>query len=126
MVGADDGYPEGFNRFLAFLCKKYEVDPRRVFVSYDSNSPPPLRGAKHGYYDGLLSYREREGNPEFLITVFKIARNPLLTLAHEFAHMVDDLKLGSAGKPLGPPDVKRERQFDLRATRDLVEFQAQK
>ena len=123
MVGTDSPYPEGFSGFLAFLCKKYDVDPRRVFISYDSNSPPPLRGTRPGYYDGLLSHRERDGKSEFLITVFKIARNPLLTLGHEFAHLVDDLKQGSESKHLGPPDDAREKKFDLRAMRDLGEFQ---
>jgi hypothetical protein len=120
----DPIYPDGFRGFLAFLCKKYNVDQRRVFVAYDPGPPPPLRGARLGYYDGLLSYREREGNPEFLITVFKIARDPLLTLGHEFAHLVEDLNRGSAGRSLGPPDEAREKQFDRFAMQDLAEFRA--
>lgn len=116
-------YPDGFKDFLAFLCNKYNVDPNRVFVAYDSSPPPPLRGTRLGYYDGLLSYREREGNPEFLITVFRIARDPLLTLGHEFAHLIDDLKQGSAGKHLSPPDQAREEKFDILAMQDLAEFQ---
>jgi hypothetical protein len=119
-------YPDGFIDFLAFLCKKYGVDPKRVFVEYDSSSPPPLRGTRLGYYDGLLSYRERQGNPEFLITVFKIARDPLLTLGHEFVHLVDDLKRGSAGKHLSSPDEAREKNFDVLAMQDLAEFQMRK
>lgn len=117
-------YPDGFTDFLAFLCKKYNVDSRNVFVEYDSSPPPPLRGNRLGYYDGLLSYRERNGNSEFLITVFKIARDPLLTLGHEFAHLVADLEHGSAGKPLSPPDEEREKKFDTQASRDLEEFEA--
>jgi len=117
-------YPDGFRDFLTFLCEKYNVDPGRVFIRYDSGPPPSLRGTRFGYYDGLLSYREREGNPEFLITVFKIARDPLLTLGHEFAHMVEDLKRGSAGRSLGPPDEAREKQFDRLAMHDLAEFRA--
>jgi len=92
---------------------------------YDSNPPPPLRGNIPGYYDGLLSYRERQGKSEFLITVFKIARDPLLTLGHEFAHLVDDLKQGSRDKRLGPPDDEREKKFDRQAMLDLAEFRAQ-
>ncbi len=126
MLRTGVGYPDGFADFLAFLCKKYHVDPKRVFVAYDSNPPPPLRGTRPGYYDGLLSYRERRGNPEFLITVFNIARDPLLTLSHEFAHLVDDLKQGSAGKHLRPPDDESERGFDILAMKDLAEFQAQR
>jgi hypothetical protein len=119
-------YPDSFKEFLAFLCRKYGVDPIQVFVKYDSSPPPPLHGTRLGYYDGLLSYRERDGRPEFLITVFKIARDPLLTLGHEFAHLVDDLKQGSAGKHLGPPDQVREEKFDVLAMQDLAEFQALK
>jgi hypothetical protein len=96
----------------------------QVFVKYDSNPPPPLRGTRPGYYDGLLSYREIVGRPEFLITVFKIARDPLLTLGHEFAHLVDDLKHGSAGKHLSAPVEAREKKFDIIAMQDLGEFQA--
>lgn len=126
MVRPDMRYPDGFLDFLAFLCRKYDVDPKRVFVAYDSNPPPRLRGTIPGYYDGLLSYRERDGNPEFLITVFKIAREPLLTLGHEFAHLVDDLASGSSGKRLGPPEEEREKRFDTIATQDLAEFRSRK
>ena len=126
MARTEGPYPEGFTVFLAFLCKKHKVDPKQVFISYDTGPPPPLRGGRHGYYDGLLSYRERNGISEFLITVFKVARNPLLTLGHEFAHIVDDLKRGSKGGVLGPPDEAREKQFDLLAMRDLAAFQARK
>ena len=123
MIRTSD-YPNGFTEFLAFLCKKYDIDPRRVFVEYDSNSPPSLVGSRPGYYDGLLSYREKAGRPEFLITVFRIARDPLLTLGHEFAHLVEDLKQGSARRHLGPPDEERERGFDAVSMRDLAEFRA--
>jgi hypothetical protein len=124
LLRADVNYPEGFSDFLTFLCRKYEVDPERVFVMYDSGPPPRLRGNIPGYYDGLLSYRERDGHPEFLITVFKIARDPLLTLGHEFAHLVEDLKEASAGKRLGPPDDDREKRFDTLSAKDLAEFRA--
>ncbi len=120
-------YPRDFNDFLAFLCKKYGVSGSQVSVEYSSNRPPPLQGGGHGYYDGLLSYREKDGNPEFLITVFKVAREPLLTLGHEFAHLVEDLKSGNIDKPLGPPDNADEmRKLDDQALRDLRQFQAQK
>jgi hypothetical protein len=115
-------YPKDFTGFLSFLCQKYNVDPSLVFVSYDSNPPPSLRGPRLGYYDGLLSYRERNGNVEFLITVFKIARDPLLTLGHEFAHLVEDLERGKIGGNLGPPDELREKKFDAQSKRDLAEF----
>jgi hypothetical protein len=125
MVNTERQFPEGFEEFLGFLCKKYLIDRDRVFVEYNSNPPPPLRGGRPGYYDGLLSYRERNGRPEFLITVFKIARDPLLTLGHEFAHMVEDLKRGDTSKRLGPPDNAREEKFDAQAMRDIAEFRAQ-
>ena len=125
MVRASFRYPDGFTDFLAFLCKKYDVDPKRVLIDYDSSPPPSLRGGRLGYYDGLLSYREKNGNTEFLITVFKIAQDPLLTLGHEFAHLVEDMKRGTVGKHLDPPDEEREEKFDFVAMRDLAEFQSQ-
>jgi len=115
-------YPEDFNSFLDFLYKKYGVDRRRIFVEYSPNPPPPVQGSRPGFYDGLLSYRKKDGQLEFLITVFKIARDPLLTLGHEFAHLVEDLRMGSVDKQLGPPDDAREKKFDEQAARDLVEF----
>ncbi len=74
----------------------------------------------------MLSYREKDGHVEFLITVFRIAREPLLTLGHEFAHLVEDLKLNNIDKHLGPPDDVREKKFDDQATQDLGQFQVQK
>ena len=118
-------YPEGFTDFLEFLCGKYGVDRNHLFVEYSSNPPPPVRGSRSGYYDGLLSYREKGGHVEFLITVFRAARDPLLTLGHEFAHLVADLKTGKIDKPLGPPDDVLERKFDDQARRDLDEFLTQ-
>ena len=116
-------YPDGFLDFLAFLCSKYEVDRNAIFVEYNPNSPPRLRGNIPGYYDGLLSHRERNGRSEYLITVFEIARNPLLTLGHEFAHLVEDMATGARGS-LGPPDEMREKRFDHIAMRDLEEFRS--
>ncbi len=105
-----------------FLCKKYGVDKSQLFIEYSPGPPPPLRGGIPGYYDGLLSYRESDGHSEFLITVFKISRNPLLTLAHEFAHLVKDLRSGDFHKQLGPPNDSAERTFDIQALHDLAEF----
>ena len=119
-------YPEGFADFLGFLCEKYDVDRSRVFIEYSSKPPPPVRGSRPGYYDGLLSYREKGGHVEFLITVFRAARDPLLTLGHEFAHMVADLRTGRIGKQLRPPDGVLERKFDDQARQDLNEFSTQK
>jgi hypothetical protein len=119
-------YPEGFTDFLEFLCGKYGVDRSRVFIEYNSKPPPPIKGGRSGYYDGLLSYRKKDGHVEFLITVFEAARDPLLTLGHEFAHLVDDLKSEKIGKPLGPPDDARERKFDNLAMRDLNQFWMQR
>ena len=119
-------YPEGFADFLGFLCEKYDVDRSRVFIEYSSKPPPPVRGNRPGYYDGLLSYREKGGHVEFLITVFRAARDPLLTLGHEFAHMVADLRTGRIGKQLRPPDDVLERKFDDQARQDLNEFSTQK
>ena len=119
-------YPEGFTDFLEFLCGKYGVDRNHLFVEYSSNPPPPVRGSRPGYYDGLLSCREKGGHVEFLITVFRAARDPLLTLGHEFAHLVADLKTGKIGKPLGPPDDVLERKFDDQARGDLNAFLTQK
>ncbi len=107
------------------MCRKYGVDRNRVFVEYSSTPPPSIRGGRPGYYDGLLSYRKKDGHFEFLITVFKVAREPLLTLGHEFAHLVDDLKSGNIDKHLGPPDDAREKKFDEQAMRDLNQFSVQ-
>ena len=99
---------------------------RRVFLEYSSRAPPSITGGRFGYYDGLLSQRVKDGNVEFLITVFSIAQDPLLTLGHEFAHLVDDLKSMKIPKPLAPPEDTREREFDSQARRNLLEFQAQR
>lgn len=117
-------YPESFADLLKFLCQKYSVNRNHVFVEYSSRPPPPLKGPHAGYYDGLLSFRRRGGDPEFLITIFKISRNPLLTLAHEFAHLVKDLNSGDFDKDLQPPDDSAEKSFDDQALRDLAEFES--
>ena len=109
-------------KFLGFLCDKYGVDRSQVFTEYSSKPPPPVKGNRVGYYDGLLSSRKKSNRIEFLITVFKMSRDPLLTLGHEFAHLVENLKSQNIGKPLRPPDDAREREFDNRARRDLDEF----
>ena len=95
----------------------------RLFVEYSSKPPPPLKGPRAGYYEGLLSYREKDGHVEFLITVFKASREPLLTLAHEFAHLVKNLKSGNFDKHLRPPDDAAEKTLDNQAVNDLAEFQ---
>jgi len=115
-------YPEQFASFLVFLCKKYRVDRNRLFVEYSSRPPPPLKGTRAGYYEGLLSFREKDGKTEFLITVFKISREPLLTLAHEFGHLVRNLKSGNFDKHMRPPDDEAERTLDNQALKDLAEF----
>ena len=108
--------------FLEFLCGKYGVDRSQVFTEYSSKPPPPVMGSRVGYYDGLLSSRKKGNRVEFLITVFKVSRDPLLTLGHEFSHLVENLNSQNIGKPLRPPDDSREREFDNRASRDLDEF----
>ncbi len=115
-------YPDHFADFLVFLCEKYRVDRNRLFVEYSSRPPPPLKGSRPGYYEGLLSYREKDGHVEFLITVFKASREPLLTLAHEFGHLVKNLKSGNFDKSLRPPDDVAEKTFDGQAVNDLAEF----
>jgi len=115
-------YPDQFADFLEFLCEKYRIDRSRLFVEYSSRPPPPLKGTRAGYYEGLLSYREKSGHSEFLITVFKASREPLLTLAHEFAHLVKNLKSGNFDKHIGPPDDTAERILDNQAINDLAEF----
>ena len=115
-------YPDQFADFLVFLCEKYRVDRNRLFVEYSSRPPLPLKGSRAGYYEGLLSYREKDGRVEFLITVFKASREPLLTLAHEFGHLVKNLKSGNFEKHLRPPDDAVEREFDDQAVNDLAEF----
>jgi hypothetical protein len=115
-------YPAQFADFLVFLCEKYRVDRKRLFVEYSSRPPLPLKGGRAGYYEGLLSYREKNGRVEFLITVFKASREPLLTLAHEFGHLVKNLKSGNFEKHLRPPDDAVERGFDDQAVNDLAEF----
>ena len=122
---AEASPPKGFMEFLEFLCEKYHVDRSQVFTEYSSKPPPPIKGGRPGYYDGLLSYRKKVGRIEFLITVFKVARDPLLTLGHEFGHLVEDLNSQEIDKSLGPPDDAREREFDKRARRDLDEFSKQ-
>ena len=117
-------YPESFADLLKFLCGKYGVNENRVIVEYSSRPPPPLKGSRAGYYDGLLSFRRRGGHPEFLITIFKVSRNPLLTLAHEFAHLAKDLKSGDFDKDLQPPDDSAEKAFDDQALRDLADFES--
>jgi hypothetical protein len=116
-------YPDHFADFLVFLCEKYRVDRSRLFVEYSSRPPPPLKGSRAGYYEGLLSYREKDGHVEFLITVFKASREPLVTLAHEFGHLVKNLKSGDFDKHLRPPDDAAERTLDNQALNDLAEFQ---
>ncbi len=117
------GYPDQFADFLVFLCEKYHVDRNRLFVEYSSNPPPPLKDTRAGYYEGLLSFREKDGNTEFLITVFQISREPLLTLAHEFGHLVRNLKSGDFNRHMRPPDDEAERVLDDQALKDLAEFQ---
>jgi hypothetical protein len=116
-------YPEEFADFVVFLCKKYHVDRNRLFVEYSSKQPPPLKGTRAGYYEGLLSFREKDSRVEFLITVFKASREPLLTLAHEFGHLVKNLKSGNFDKHLRPPDDATETALDNQALKDLAEFQ---
>lgn len=115
-------YPDQFASFLAFLCEKYRVDRNRLFLEYSSRPAPPLKGTRAGYYEGLLSFREKNGKTEFLITVFKISREPLLTLAHEFGHLVRNLKSGNFDKHMRPPDDEAERTLDNQAMKDLAEF----
>ena len=124
MSRANERYPDGFLAFLAFLCSKYKVDRSSILVEYNKDTPPRLRGNIPGYYDGLLSHRERNGRSEFLITVFAVASNPLLTLGHEFAHLVEDLATRTPRGTLAPPDEARERGFDRIAMRDLDEFRS--
>ena len=100
------------------------VDRSYLFVEYSPNLPPSLEGARAGYYDGLLSYREKRGESEFLITVFTVSRNPLLTLAHEFAHMVRDMKAGTMSKPMSPPNDEIEKEIEAQALKDLADFRA--
>ena len=115
-------YPNQFADFLVFLCEKYRVDRNRLFVEYSSRPPPPLKGSRAGYYEGLLSYREKDGQVEFLITVFKASHEPLLTLAHEFGHLVKNLKSGNFDKHLRAPDDQVEKAFDDQARNDLAQF----
>jgi hypothetical protein len=115
-------YPDSFADFLVFLCEKYRVDRNRLFIEYSSRPPPPLKGGRTGYYEGLLSFREKDGHTEFLITVFKASREPLLTLAHEFGHLVKNLKSGNFDREMRPPDDATERTLDNQALNDLAEF----
>lgn len=115
--------PREFNTLLLFLCEKYHIDSRRVFVEYSSRPPPRLKGVEAGFYEGLLSFRKKDGQNEFLITVFRVSREPLMTLAHEFAHLVRNLKSGNFDKELEPPDEADEKMLDEQARKDLAEFQ---
>ena len=107
-----------------FLCDKYSLDESQLYVEYNHRPPPSLKGGRVGYYDGMLSYRKRNGHPEFLITVYAVSQNPLLTLAHEFAHLVKNLKSGKFDKKLEPPDDSAEHAFDEQAKNDLLEFES--
>lgn len=109
-------------KLLDFLCRKYGVDRNQLFLDYSSHPPPSLKGGEAGYYDGLLSYRKKDSRPEFLITVFSISRDPLLTLAHEFAHLVENLRWGDYDKQLQPPNESAEKELDRKARTDLAEF----
>ena len=115
--------PREFNQLLLFLCEKYQIDNRRVFVEYSSRPPPRLKGGEAGFYEGLLSFRKKDGQNEFLITIFRVSREPLMTLAHEFAHLVRNLKSGNFDKELEPPDDATETMLDEQASQDLLEFQ---
>jgi hypothetical protein len=117
-------YPDQFADFLVFLCEKYRVDRNRLFVEYSSRPPPPLKGSRTGYYEGLLSFREKDGHTEFLITVFRASREPLLTLAHEFGHLVKNLKSRNFEKHMRPPNDAAEKAFDDLARNDLAEFRS--
>lgn len=46
-----------------------------------------------------------------------------MTLAHEFAHLVRNLKSGNFDKELEPPDDATEKMLDEQALQDLEEFQ---
>lgn len=107
---------------LDFLSRKYGVDRSQLFLEYSSRSPPSLKGGGEGYYDGLLSYRKKNNRSEFLITVFSVSRDPLLTLAHEFAHLVENLRSGDYDKQLQPPNNSAEKELDSKARTDLAEF----
>src|SRR2546428_7320458 len=99
-------YRVQFADFVLFVCKKYRVDRNQLFVEYSSRPPPPIKGTSPGYYEGLLSYREKDGHNEFLITAFKASREPLLTLAHELAHLVKNLQSRNFGKHVREPDYE--------------------
>ena len=49
-----------------------------------------------------------------------------MTLAHEFAHLVRNLKSGNFDKELEPPDEATERMLDEQASLDLDDFQRKK
>lgn len=117
-------YPDHFTEFLAFLCQKYRVDRSRLLIEYSHRPPPPIKGTRAGYYEGLLSFREKNSRTEFLITVFELSREPLVTLAHEFAHLVKNLMSGNIDKHMRPPDDETEGLLDRQAIADLTEFQA--
>lgn len=117
-------YPKRFLDLFDFLCNKYSVDRGHTFVEYSSDRPPDLKGGTVGYYEGLLSFRQMNGRPEFLITVFSVSRDPLLTLAHEFAHLIANLKTGDYKKNLQVPNDSAEKEFDVRARNDVAEFEA--
>ena len=63
-----------------------------------------------------------QGSSGSSLTVFKASREPLITLAHEFAHLVKNLKSGNFDKHIGPPDDTAERILDNQAINDLAEF----
>jgi hypothetical protein len=120
-------YPEHFIDFLAFLHKKYGVSTERVYINYQ-----PEREI-HDELDGQKYYRagdfskhyspKGEFTGRYMLSVYK-GGEPLLILAHEFAHMVHDIKTRGAGTAKGfrPPDDPLEKAFDRQAWDDWLEF----
>ena len=109
-----------------FLCGKYHIDHHSVFIEYSSRPPPRLKGGEAGFYEGLLSFRKKDGQNEFLITIFREFGDPLVTLTHEFLHLVRNLKSGNYDKDLEPPNEAAERRLDEQALKDLEEFRKKK
>src|SRR5712692_6961440 len=102
-------YPYEFADLIAFLCEKYHVDRNGLFVEYSSRPPPPLKGTRAGYYEGLLSYRQRNGHIEFLITVFKASPDPRSRVRSP-SHEPEDRKFRQTPTPPRRRDRKIARQ----------------
>jgi len=100
-------YPDHFTEFLAFLCEKYRVGQKRLFVEY-SPRLLPLKGTRAGYYEGTTLFPRKEWSNRISDHGFKLSREPLLTL-HTSSPPSQESESGNFAKHLRPPDDETEK-----------------